>query len=122
MKPRAKTILPKLVHFLTAFGILMKGVAKLEHPEGYWPVIVLFFVASAYIVIITLLHGRLHRHARLIDASVTAIECVLTAIVAVIYFKEGARLLPYVFAIASFGFGVATVVRLTKHEVHPLHT
>lgn len=122
MNPRAKTILPKLVHFLTAFGIFIKALVKLEHPEGYWPVIGLFFASSAYILTITLLHSRLHRHERRLDASVYAIECVVMAIVAGIYFKEGARLLPYVFAFASLGFGIATVVRLTKHEVHPLHT
>jgi hypothetical protein len=122
VNPRAKALLPKLVHFLTAFGILMKGIAKLEHPEGYLPVILLFFAASAYIAIITLLHGRLHRHERVLDASVYAIECLLMAIVAGIYSKEGARLLPYVFAFASLGFGVATIVRLVKHAPHPQHT
>ena len=117
-----KKNLPKLVHFLTAFTIAMKGVAKLEHPEGYWPVIVLFFAASAYIVAITLLHERLHRHERLIDASVTAIECVLMAIVSAMYFKEGARWLPYAFAFASLCFAVATIVRLVKkHAVPPHH-
>lgn len=121
---RKEILLPKFVHFLTAFTILLKAMIKLEHPQGYWPIIVLYFAASAYIVVITLLHERLHHRARLIEASVTAIECVMMAIAAVLAFKDGARWLPYGFALAAVGFAVATIVRLVvkdKHETRPLH-
>ena len=104
----------KVVHFLTAFALLMKGIAKLEHPHGVWPVIVFFFAASAWIVVITLLHDRLHHHARLLTASVYAIECVATAIVALLYFREGKHALPFVYAAASIGFAVALAVHLTR--------
>ena len=112
--PRLKAILPKFVHFLTAFTILMKGLIKLEHPHGYEPVIMLFFAAAAAIVIVTLLHDRLHHHQRYVDAGVTAVECVVMGLVAFLSFREGARFLPYGFAFASLGFGVATMVRLVK--------
>jgi len=56
---RRAALLQKFVHFLTAFTILMKALAKLEHPEGYTAVITLFLAASIYIVVITLLHDRL---------------------------------------------------------------
>ena len=114
--PRLKAILPKLVHFLTAFTVLMKGLAKLDRPHGHEPVILLFFAAAAGIVIVTLLHDRLHHHQRYVDAGVTAIECVLMGIVAYLSFEDGARFLPYVFALASLGFAVATVVRLVQQR------
>lgn len=112
--PRLKTILPKVVHYLTAFTILLKAVAKLEHPEGYWPVIILFTASAAAIVVVTVLHDRLHHHQRYIDAGVMATECVLMIVAAVLGFKEGGRYYPYGFVIASLFFAVATVVRLVK--------
>lgn len=111
---RRTALLQKLVHLLAAFAILMKALAKLEHPEGSWPVIMLFLAATITIVLITVFHERLHRHERLLDASVYAIESVVMAIVAWLYFHEGARWLPYAFVIASVGFAIAFVVRLTR--------
>lgn len=111
---RRATILQKLVHFLTAFAITMKGIAKLEHPHGYELVIALFFAAAIYIVTITLLHDRLHAHERLLTASVYVLEAIVTAIVAALYFGEGKRALPWMFVFASAMFVVATVVRLVR--------
>ena len=113
MRKRAE-FLQKLVHYLTAFTILMKALTKLEHPEGYWPLIILLFAASAYIVVITLLHDRLHHHVRRLDASVFAIECAVMAIVSWLFFGEGKTALASVYALASVGFAVALVVRLTR--------
>jgi hypothetical protein len=112
--PRLKTILPKFVHYLTGFGILLKAFAKLEHPEGYWPVIILFAASGGAIIVATALHDRLHHHQRYVDAGVMAIECVVMAVVAMLAFKEGARYYPYGFVIASVLFAVATIVRLVK--------
>ena len=106
--------LQKLVHFLTALTLALKGVVKLDHPHGYWPAIVFFFAAAIYIVAITVLHDRLHHHVRLLTASVYAIECVATAIVALIYAHEGTHALHYLFAFASVMFAVALVVHLTR--------
>ena len=113
MKKRAE-VLQKLVHYLTAFTIFLKALTKLEHPEGYWPLIILLFAASAYIVVVTLLHARLHHHARRIDASVYGIECAVMAIVAWLFFGEGKTALASVYSLASIGFAVALVVRLTR--------
>jgi hypothetical protein len=112
--PRLKTVLPKFVHYMTGVGILLKAFAKLEHPEGYGPVIILFFISGAAIIAVTALHDRLHHHQRYIDAGVMAIECVVMAIVAMLAFKEGGRYYPYGFVIASVFFAVATIVRLVK--------
>jgi hypothetical protein len=106
--------LQKLVHFITAFVVITKGIAKLEHPEGYWPVIVFLFAAGAYIVAVTLLHDRLHAHVHLIDASVAAIECLVMGIVTWLYVTEGKRFLPWVTGVAAVLFAVAFVVRLTR--------
>jgi drug/metabolite transporter (DMT)-like permease len=111
---RRAALLQKFVHLLAAFTILMKALAKLDHPDGYWPVIALFLIATIYIVLITVFHERLHRHVRLLDASVYAIECVVMGIVAWLSFHEGARWLPYVFSIASAGFAIAFVMRLVR--------
>jgi hypothetical protein len=111
---RRQQLLQKLVHFLTAFTILMKALSKLEHPEGYWPVITLFLLAAIYIVIITLLHERLHHHAARIDASVYAIECVVMIIIATLTFREGARFFPYLYVVSAIGFAIAFVMRLVR--------
>lgn len=106
--------LQKFVHLLTAFTIFMKALTKLEHPHGYWPLIVFLCAAGMYIVTITILHGRLHHHALALDISVLAIECVVTAIMGLLYAREGAHGLPYVMGLASAGFLVAIVVRVIR--------
>jgi hypothetical protein len=111
---RRAAVLQKLVHFLTALTLLMKGVAKMEHPEGYWPVILFFFASAAYIAAITALHDRLHHHVRSITASVYAIECIATALMAWVYAGEGKKGLPWAAAVASAMFLVALVVHLAK--------
>ncbi|HKR64390.1 MAG TPA: serine hydrolase domain-containing protein [Thermoanaerobaculia bacterium] len=113
MKRRA-AVLQKVVHFLTAFVFVMKGVVKLEHPHGRELAIAFFFAAAAYIVVITLLHARLHAHARILDASVYALESIGTAIVAALYFGEGKRALPWFFVVASVAFAIAIVVRYRR--------
>ena len=115
MKSRS-ALLQKFVHMLTAFTITMKALVKLEHPEGYWPVIVFFCVSAIYIVVVTIMHDRLHRHARIIDASVYAIECMVMAVMTFLTFHEGARLLPYVYLLASIGFAISCIVRLTRAQ------
>jgi hypothetical protein len=67
-----------------------------------------------WILAITLLHDRLHAHARLLTASVYAIESIATAIVAALYFAEGKRFLPWVTALGSLGFAIALIVHLTQ--------
>lgn len=111
--PRA-AILQKVVHFLTALILTLKGITKLEHPHGLWPAIVFFFAAALWILAITLLHDRLHRHERLLTASVYAIECIATAIVATLYFAEGKRALPFVTLLGALGFAIAFIVHLTR--------
>ena len=107
-------LLTKLVHFLTALTLLLKGVDKLDHPEGMWPIIFFFLASAAYIAAITALHDRLHHHVRAITASVFAIECVATALVAWVYAHEGKKGLPWFMAFASLMFLVALIVHLVR--------
>lgn len=113
---RRAALLQKFVHFLTAFTLLMKALSKLDHPEGKGAVIAFFLAAAIYIVAITLLHDHLHAHARILEASVYAIESVGTGIVAYLYSAEGKRGLPWVFAAAAVGFAIACVIRLTRRS------
>lgn len=109
-----KRLLPKIVHLLTALTVLMKGLAKLEHPDGYWAVIIFFFASAAYIATIAVFHDRLHHHERLLTASVYAIEIAVTSCVAWVYAHEGKKGLPWGFGLAAVLFGVALVVHLVK--------
>lgn len=111
---RRAAALQKLVHFMTAFAVVMKAIAKLEHPEGSWPLIFFFLTAGIYIVVITLLHGHLHAHEHLLTRSVYALESAVTAIVAILYVQEGRAALQYVFALASVLFAVALVVHIVR--------
>ncbi|HEY0158094.1 MAG TPA: hypothetical protein VGF28_12485 [Thermoanaerobaculia bacterium] len=111
---RRAAVLQKIVHVLTALTLLLKGVAKLEHPEGYWPVILFFFASAAYIAAIAVLHDRLHHHVRRITASVYALESLATAAMACVYAHEGKKGLPWAAGAASAMFLVALVVHLVK--------
>jgi hypothetical protein len=114
MKNERATILQKLVHFLTALTITLKAIAKMEHPEGSQGVILLFLASAVYIIAITLLHAKLHKHQRFLTASVYAIECVVMAVVTWLYVSEGKQGLQFVTGIASVGFAIALMVHLTK--------
>ena len=107
-----RAALQKLAHFLTAGVVVLKGFAKLEHPEGYWPLIVFLFAGGAYIAVVTLLHERLHRHMRRIEASVYAIESLVMVAMTWIFVSEGKNAIQYVTALAAFAFAIATTVRL----------
>jgi hypothetical protein len=113
MKQR-NAFLQKLVHFLTAFTLALKGFSKLEHPEGYWPIIIFFFASAAYIVAVTLLHDRLHHHERWITASIYALEAVAMTAMAAVYLSEGKRALGTVASLAPVGFVVALIVHLRR--------
>jgi hypothetical protein len=114
MKNRRAGIAVKVAHFLTAFTVFTKGLAKLEHPHGYELIIAFLFVSAAYIVAITVFHDRLHEHVKLLDASVYAIECVVMSIVTWLYASEGKHLLQYFTGAAALLFAVALVVRLVR--------
>jgi hypothetical protein len=106
--------LQKFVHFMTALTMIMKGITKLEHPTGYWPIIIFFFATGLYITTITLLHDRLHAHMKLLDATVLALESMATGLVAWLFLVEGTRYLHYFFAFASVMFAIACAVRLLR--------
>jgi hypothetical protein len=113
-RSRRAAVLQNVVHILTALVLALKGISKLEHASAYWPVIVFFFASAAWILAITILHDRLHAHERVLTASVYAIECVATAIMAGLYLAEGKRGLPWAMAVAAIAFAVALVVHLRK--------
>jgi hypothetical protein len=114
MKNDRATLLQKLVHVLTALTLTMKAIGKMEHPEGSQGVILLFLASAVYIIFITLLHARLHKHQRVLTASVYAIECIAMAIVTWLYMSEGKQGLQFVTGISSVGFAIALMVHLTK--------
>jgi hypothetical protein len=114
-------LLQKLVHFLTALTLLLKGIDKLEHPHGYWAIIFFFLASAAYIAAITAFHDRLHHRLRAINASVFAIESVATGAVAWVYFQEGKKFLPWLMAFASLMFLVALIVHLLKTRGNAPH-
>jgi hypothetical protein len=108
---RRASLLQKLVHFLTALTLTLKGISKMEHPHGYEAVIALFLASAIYIVAITIFHDRLHAHVRLLTGSVYAIESLVSAVMAWVYFHEGKHGLPYAFVLAAILFAIALVVQ-----------
>lgn len=117
-KSERMAIMRKVGHLLVALTVVLKGLAKIDHPEGYWPLIYFLFAGGAYIAIITVLHDRLHRHGKYLDASIYAIECLVMASITYIYVREGRHALQYVTGFAAIAFAVATVVRLVKEKPH----
>jgi len=113
-RQRRASLLQKFVHFLTALTLTLKGVSKMEHPHGYEAVIALFLASAIYIVVITILHDRLHAHARTLTLSVYAIESLVSAVMAWVYFHEGKHALPYAFILAALLFAIALLVQARR--------
>jgi uncharacterized membrane protein YkvA (DUF1232 family) len=106
--------LQKVVHYLTAFTIFLKAFSKLAHPEGYWPLIIGLFAASAYIVVMTALHDRIRVSHKAFDLSLYAIEAAVLATVAWLHSKDGEPRLAAVVGVSAIGYVVAMIVRARK--------
>lgn len=123
MTPRSADRLATITHFLTAFVILMKGIAKAEHFHGHEALVIFLFAAAAYIGVGAAIHHRFHgRSGELIQASFYLVEAVICVLIGRYSAAEGAKMLPYAFHAAAAGFTVAlavnTVVALKKHRSH----
>jgi hypothetical protein len=106
--------LQPMVHGLTALTIFLKGLSKLEHPEGYWPFIIFLFAGSAVILALTVLHHRVHLSELVVHVTTYVIEAVTLGTVAYLYFGEGKRGLGVLSAVAAFGFVVACFIAWWK--------
>jgi len=103
-----------IAHYATAAVLALKGVAKLDHPEGHGAVIALCFGSAAVIVLAAAFHGRLHAHVPKVEALIFVLEAAVAAAMSALTFHEGKRGLPWAWAAAALGFLVAAGVRLRR--------
>jgi hypothetical protein len=103
-----------LAHYLTALALAAKGVSKLDHPHGYWPLILLCWIAAAAIVSLTVWHERLERRGVPVALLTHLTEAVVCGALAFVTFREGKHALPYAWLLAAVLFGMGAVVRLAR--------
>jgi hypothetical protein len=104
-------------HFLTAAVLALKGVGKLDHPEGHRFLIVLCFGSALIVVVLTALHAKRHAHAAKVEALVYLLEAAVAGTMAVVAAEEGKRGLPFAWAIAAAGLLMGAVMRWRRSEV-----
>jgi predicted MFS family arabinose efflux permease len=112
-KARRVRLLENVVHYLTAFTIILKGLDKIGAPgkAGYGIVLVLI---GALIVLGTIFHHKLERWLKHFKAITYALEAVVMSIVGYLYLKEGKQLIQYVCFFAAVMFIVALCVYIRK--------
>lgn len=98
-------------HYLTAAVLVLKGVGKLDHPEGHGFIIGLCFASAAIVFVVTALHSRPHAHAAKVEGLVYLLEAAVAGTMAVVTAEEGKRGLPFAWAIAAAGLLTGAVMR-----------
>lgn len=105
-----------LVHFITAFVLILKGISKVEHPEGYEILIAVAFVGGAVILAGTLLHHQIARRFRYFGVAVFLIEALTYTIVGVISISHATRAIHYMWFMAAMGFTVSAVMTVVAEH------
>jgi len=98
-------------HYLTAAVLALKGVGKLDHPEGRRVLIAVCFASALIVLVLTALHSKLHAHAAKVEALVYLLEAAVAGTMAVVTVEEGKRGLPFAWAIAAAGLVMGAVMR-----------
>jgi hypothetical protein len=106
-------------HYLTAAVLALKGLAKLDHPEGHGLVIGVCLASAAVIVVVTSFHRRLHEHAAKIEALVYLLEAAVAAVMCATAVAEGKRGLPWAWGVAALGFVIGAVIRFRRGPGSP---
>jgi peptidoglycan/LPS O-acetylase OafA/YrhL len=111
---RFRERLQVLAHYLTAFALALKGVSKLDHPHGYWPLILLCWISATMIVILTARHDRLEKRGVPVVLLTYLAEAAVCGALAFVTFQEGKHGLPYAWLLVAVLYGVAAVVRFAR--------
>lgn len=112
-KQRRLAILESFTHYVTAFVILLKGVAKLEDPQKMGVAIV-FFIIGLLIILGTVFHHKAGKLLKHFKAYIFALEAIVIAIVGYLYMSEGKQFIQYVCFAASLMFVIALVVYISR--------
>jgi predicted membrane channel-forming protein YqfA (hemolysin III family) len=92
----------------------LKGLSKLDHPQGYWPLILGCWLAAFAVVVVTAFHGSLQRRFTKLSLVVYIAEAAVCAALVHYTFAEGKRGLPYVWLVAAVAFTVAAWIEATR--------
>jgi hypothetical protein len=120
-KAKRLQLLENMVHYLTAFTILLKGLDKMATP-GKMAYGLTFVVISILIVLGTVFHHKAKQLLKHFKAYVYVLEAVVMSIVGYLYLKDGKNLIQYMcfFAAAMFVVALIVYIRRSKHisELH----
>lgn len=103
-------------HYLTAFGIFLKEVAKAEHFDEHAAAVVFFLAAGFLLAIGTFFHRRLEERWPAIQAAFYGVEAAVLAVLSVVYVEEGKRFLEVVLAPVVVAFAVLAFREVRRHR------
>lgn len=110
---RRKERLAQVVHWITVFVVVLKGMTKLEHGAGY---AAFLFLAATLIALGTMFHHRLERRFPYFNVFFFLIEAAVLFLVAWLYQHDGAKALHYVVYISAALYGVAAIVFVIRRR------
>jgi peptidoglycan/LPS O-acetylase OafA/YrhL len=91
-------------HLLTALVILLEGVSRCEHFRQHWPLVVLLWVSGVVVLIVTVRHKSISKRFRYSQTLLYCIEALVSAVIALMYIREGKVAVQYPLLIASYLF------------------
>ena len=112
MDARKKNTLDMIVHILTSFVLLAKGIDKVSHHHEL--IGITFILFSLLIALLTFLSQR-HK----VDHQTTKVvsyfcESIAIGLMAYVFYMEQRVYLPYVMGAAAVGFMVGAIVTLSQ--------
>lgn len=97
-----KSKLVGLNHYLIGFGLVVKGIDKLEHFEHFPLSVIFFFIAGAIIIIGTAFHHQIERFVKKFDAVFFILEGIALLLAGLILFEKHGSKIPYFLMFIAF--------------------
>jgi hypothetical protein len=99
----------RMVHFVTAGVLILKGISKLEHPEGFEVVIPLAVAAGVIVFVVTLFHHAVAARLRRAESPIYLLESLVCLAMGNAEWRHGTWGLHFVWLAAGLLFFGASV-------------
>jgi hypothetical protein len=114
-KMKRLMFLETMVHYMTAFIVILKGIDKVTIP-GKAVYGIIFLAIGVLILLGTIFHHRAGKYLKHLKPMVFILEAIVIGLVGYLFLKEGKNYLQYLCFFAALMFVVATIVYLVKNK------
>jgi uncharacterized membrane protein len=111
-----RALAEKILHYLTAFILCLKGWSKIEHHHTTVGIIILLFGVT--IALMNFFHHRLEHIAHRLPSIILFIESFVTSLVFYTSIEEGWKKISFAWLLAAIMFFIAGIIHWLKPKQH----